>query len=93
MIGDTTFPSLQYQVQAAYYLTGGAPHGRDTLSYRSDGTGGVVPVPGQTVTLDELQAFVGAHVASYKQIREMEIRSEIPKSASGKILRRELRAT
>jgi len=38
-----------------------------------------------------LQAFVGEHLVSYKQIRLMEIIDLIPKSASGKILRRELR--
>ena len=32
-----------------------------------------------------------SHVASYKQMREIEVVEAIPKSASGKILRRELR--
>lgn len=44
---STTFASLQYQVQAAWYLTVSAPYGRDVMSYRSDGAGGVVAVPGQ----------------------------------------------
>jgi acyl-coenzyme A synthetase/AMP-(fatty) acid ligase len=35
--------------------------------------------------------YVGEHVASYKRIREVEFIDAIPKSASGKILRRELR--
>jgi len=48
-------------------------------------------VPGETLTLEELQAFVGEHLVSYKQIRLMETIEAIPKSASGKILRRELR--
>ncbi|MEM9135056.1 MAG: AMP-binding protein [Actinomycetota bacterium] len=51
----------------------------------------VVPVPGETVTLDELQELVGEHLVSYKQVRAMETLEAIPKSASGKILRRELR--
>ncbi len=51
----------------------------------------VVPVDGKTVTLDDIQALVGEHLVSYKQIRVMEIIEAIPKSASGKILRRELR--
>jgi len=51
----------------------------------------VVLAPGEDLTLDELQEFVGAHLVSYKQIRLMETIGEIPKSASGKILRRELR--
>ena len=47
--------------------------------------------PGTDLTLEELQAFVGEHLVSYKQIRLMEVIDLIPKSASGKILRRELR--
>jgi acyl-CoA synthetase (AMP-forming)/AMP-acid ligase II len=38
-----------------------------------------------------LQAFVAEHVATYKNIRLVEFVDEIPKSASGKILRRLLR--
>jgi acyl-CoA synthetase (AMP-forming)/AMP-acid ligase II len=42
-------------------------------------------------TVEDLKAHVAAHVAHYKQIRHVEIVDEIPKSASGKILRRLLR--
>ena len=51
----------------------------------------VVPVEGQTVTLEEIQELVGEHLVSYKQVRRMELIDAIPKSAAGKILRRELR--
>lgn len=51
----------------------------------------VVLQPGQEMTGTEVQDFVKEHVASYKQIRLVEFRGEIPKSASGKILRRFLR--
>ncbi|MEL7156380.1 MAG: AMP-binding protein [Actinomycetota bacterium] len=50
----------------------------------------VVPTPGSTVTLDDIQQLVGEHLVSYKQVRELEVLDAIPKSASGKILRREL---
>jgi acyl-CoA synthetase (AMP-forming)/AMP-acid ligase II len=40
---------------------------------------------------DELMEWVAKHVAPYKRIREVEFVDEIPKSASGKILRRLLR--
>jgi acyl-CoA synthetase (AMP-forming)/AMP-acid ligase II len=40
---------------------------------------------------DELMAYVAERVAPYKRIREIEFVDEIPKSASGKILRRMLR--
>lgn len=51
----------------------------------------VALAPGATLELDEVQAFVSEHFVSYKQIRLLEIIDTIPKSASGKILRRELR--
>jgi acyl-CoA synthetase (AMP-forming)/AMP-acid ligase II len=40
---------------------------------------------------EELMAYVAERVAPYKRIREVEFVDEIPKSASGKILRRQLR--
>ncbi len=51
----------------------------------------VTTPPGETVTLEEIQALVSEHLVSYKQIRELEIIDAIPKSASGKILRKDLR--
>ena len=43
------------------------------------------------VTADELMNFVKEHVSTYKQVREVEFVDAIPKSLSGKILRRVLR--
>ncbi|HET9120762.1 MAG TPA: AMP-binding protein [Solirubrobacterales bacterium] len=40
---------------------------------------------------DELIAYVSERVAPYKRVREVEFVDEVPKSASGKILRRVLR--
>jgi acyl-CoA synthetase (AMP-forming)/AMP-acid ligase II len=42
-------------------------------------------------TADELMAYVAARVAPYKKLRRLEFIDAIPKSASGKILRRLLR--
>jgi len=39
---------------------------------------------------EELMAFVAERVAPYKKIRELEYLPEVPKTASGKILRRDL---
>ena len=47
--------------------------------------------PGATATAEDIQSFVAEHVASYKQIRVVEFVDSIPKSPSGKILRRFLR--
>ncbi|MFL5906312.1 MAG: AMP-binding protein, partial [Solirubrobacterales bacterium] len=66
---------------------------------------GVIPVPMEDggeapkacvvcdgdVDPDELIAYVAERVAPYKRVREIEFVEEIPKSASGKILRRVLR--
>ena len=47
--------------------------------------------PGQSATEQDIQAYVKEHMATYKQVRTVEFIDAIPKSASGKILRRELR--
>jgi acyl-CoA synthetase (AMP-forming)/AMP-acid ligase II len=44
-----------------------------------------------TVTAEELGSFVSGQVAHYKQLRRLEFIDAVPKSASGKILRRVLR--
>ena len=51
----------------------------------------IVRKEGATVPADALRAFVAAHVATYKQIHQVEFLEAIPKSPSGKILRRLLR--
>jgi len=51
----------------------------------------VTAVDGETVTLEEIQALVAEHLVSYKQIKVLEVIEAIPKSAAGKILRKELR--
>jgi acyl-CoA synthetase (AMP-forming)/AMP-acid ligase II len=54
--------------------------------------GFVVLKQGQTVTEDEIIAFVAGQVAHYKQLRRVTFIDAVPKSPSGKILRRLLRA-
>jgi long-chain acyl-CoA synthetase len=51
----------------------------------------VVPYSGQAIDVEELTRFVGERVAGYKQIRHFEVIDSIPKSPSGKILRRLLK--
>jgi len=46
--------------------------------------------PGQTASAQELMRFVEERVAPYKKLREIEFVDAIPKTPSGKILRREL---
>ncbi|HKF35887.1 MAG TPA: AMP-dependent synthetase, partial [Ktedonobacteraceae bacterium] len=47
--------------------------------------------PGMTVTEEEVNVFCRQHLASYKKPRMVELVPELPKSAYGKILKRELR--
>ena len=50
----------------------------------------VVLKPGESLTEADVQDYVAERVAPYKKIRRVEFVQEIPKTASGKILRREL---
>ena len=50
----------------------------------------VVKKPEAVVTADELMAYVAERVAPHKKIRRLEFIGQVPKSASGKILRRVL---
>ena len=54
--------------------------------------GCVVPRPGVDLTAAEVLSFVAERVAPYKKVRMVEFVAAIPKSASGKILRKDLRA-
>jgi 4-coumarate--CoA ligase len=53
--------------------------------------GFVVRKEGATVTADDIMTFVASQVAHYKQVRRITFVEAVPKSASGKILRRVLR--
>ena len=46
--------------------------------------------PNAQATADELIAFVKERIADYKRVREVEFVEKVPRTASGKILRREL---
>jgi acyl-CoA synthetase (AMP-forming)/AMP-acid ligase II len=52
----------------------------------------VVIQPGTDLTEADVMEFVAERVAPYKKVRQVEFIDSVPKSASGKILRKELRA-
>jgi acyl-coenzyme A synthetase/AMP-(fatty) acid ligase len=52
----------------------------------------VVAAPDSGLTEDEVMSFVAEHVAPHKKVRRVEFIEAIPKSSSGKILRKDLRA-
>ncbi|HIW94906.1 MAG TPA: 4-coumarate--CoA ligase family protein, partial [Candidatus Corynebacterium gallistercoris] len=51
----------------------------------------VVKQEGTEVTAEEIMEFVAERVAPYKKIRAVEFIEQVPKSATGKILRRTLK--
>jgi len=52
----------------------------------------VVRTPGSLLTGDEIAAFARRHLASYKVPRSIEFTAELPRTGSGKLLKRQLRA-
>ncbi len=50
----------------------------------------VILSPGQQASAEALMDFVGSRLAGYKRVREVEFVTNIPKTASGKVLRRVL---
>ncbi|QKJ18885.1 AMP-binding protein [Microbacterium hominis] len=52
----------------------------------------IVAAPGAELAAEDVMAFVTEHVAPYKKVRRVEFIDAIPKSSSGKILRKDLRA-
>ncbi|MFT3661114.1 MAG: AMP-binding protein [Gordonia sp. (in: high G+C Gram-positive bacteria)] len=51
----------------------------------------VVVQEGQELTAEEVMEFTAENVAPYKKVRQVEFIAQIPKSAAGKILRKDLR--
>ncbi len=52
----------------------------------------VVTRPGTTIDLEELQAYARQHLGGYKVPRRLFTSEALPRNASGKVLKRELRA-
>ncbi len=52
----------------------------------------VVAAPDAELTAEDVMTFVAGHVAPHKKVRRVEFIEVVPKSTSGKILRKDLRA-
>jgi long-chain acyl-CoA synthetase len=59
-------------------------HGEEVKAY-------VIPAPGSTASADELIAWCRENMAAYKYPRIIEFHDSLPMTATGKILKRELR--
>jgi len=69
-------------------VTIGVPH-----EYRGETVKAfVVPKPGEDLTEEDVVAYCKKNLAAYKAPKIIEFRDELPKTAIGKILRKELRA-
>jgi acyl-CoA synthetase (AMP-forming)/AMP-acid ligase II len=67
----------------------GVPHpvlGEDVAAF-------VVVRPGEDLTAEALQAFCAERLADYKRPRQVHFLDELPRNATGKVLKRELQAT
>ncbi len=51
----------------------------------------VVRAPGADLTAEDVKTYVAEHVAPHKKVRAVEFLEAVPRAATGKILRRELR--
>jgi long-chain acyl-CoA synthetase len=51
----------------------------------------IAPRAGETITPEEIQSYVEEHLAKYKWPKDIEIMAELPKTATGKILKREIK--
>jgi long-chain acyl-CoA synthetase len=47
---------------------------------------------GETISLDELTAYCREHLAAFKVPKQLNVRESLPKSPTGKVVKRELRA-
>ena len=52
----------------------------------------VVRSPGSSLTAEEIMAFAREHLATYKVPRSVDFMDELPRTGSGKLLKRQLRA-
>ena len=52
----------------------------------------VVRSPGSPLTREEITAFAREHLAGYKVPRSVDFADELPRTGSGKLLKRQLRA-
>ncbi len=51
----------------------------------------VVPPQGETITLEEIEAYCRDKLARFKTPKHLAVLDELPRTATGKVLKRELR--
>ena len=50
-----------------------------------------MPQPGETLTSEEVQGFCKERLASYKTPREVKFREDLPKTPTGKVVKKALK--
>jgi acyl-CoA synthetase (AMP-forming)/AMP-acid ligase II len=91
--GENVMPSEVENILAAHSgVAEAAAFGLSDPIWGESVCAAVVSRPGQQVAIDELIQFCRARLAHYKCPKEIFVLEELPHSATGKVLRRELRA-
>ena len=89
--GENVFPAEVEELLARHEAIGDAAAiGVDDEKFGQRLKAFVVVRDGQTVTEDELKAYVKDNLANYKVPREVVFVEELPRNATGKVLKREL---
>ena len=65
----------------------GAPH----AEFGEMVVAAVQPVPGETVTLESMQAFLSDRIAKFKIPRKLDLHDQLPRQDTGKIFKQRLR--
>jgi acyl-CoA synthetase (AMP-forming)/AMP-acid ligase II len=91
--GENVFPAEVEEVLAAHpAVSEAAVIGVPDAEFGQRLSAYVVPVPGATVGVDELKTYVHERLARFKTPREIVFVAQLPRTATGKVIRRELEA-
>jgi acyl-CoA synthetase (AMP-forming)/AMP-acid ligase II len=90
--GENVLPAEVEEVLLRHpQVADAAAVGRADAEWQEAVTAVVVPRPGAAIDTEELRRHCAAELAGYKVPKRFEFVSELPRTASGKILRRALR--
>jgi acyl-CoA synthetase (AMP-forming)/AMP-acid ligase II len=91
--GENVYPAEVERVLAEHPSVGEvAVVGVPDETWGEVGEAVVVPAPGATVDADALLAYAREHLAAFKCPRSVRVVDTLPRNATGKVLKRELRA-
>jgi acyl-CoA synthetase (AMP-forming)/AMP-acid ligase II len=90
--GENVFPAEVEELLAAHdAVAEAAVFGVDDEQFGQRLKAVVVTRPGKTLSADDVRRFVKSNLAAYKVPRDVEFVAELPRTSTGKVLKRELR--